>query len=117
MMANIQISSSVGFSPGSNVLADGARRPYCRVEENVTQMIWCSSSSFWMNGAHLGYELVRTVLPLSATPGLFALVSAIGVAPPSEVRNIVAVGSVSASHDLSAGCPKVGVPFVQVDSS
>src|SRR5579871_3772869 len=103
MMAYIQISSEVGFSPGSKLLTGGERSPYCRVEENVTQMIWCISSSFWMNGAQRGYELVRTVLPLSATPGLFAFVSGIGAAPPREVRNIVAVGSVSASHDLSAG--------------
>ena len=46
-----------------------------------------------------------------------ALASGIGVVPWSEVNMIVAVASVSASHDLSAGWPAVGVPLVQVDSS
>ena len=72
-----------------------------------------------MNGDHFGNELVSAVVVPSATPGPLALVSGIGALPPLEieVRNIVAVASVSASHDLSGAAPAVGVPAVQVDSS
>ena len=70
-----------------------------------------------MKGAHLGNELVSAVV---AAVGHAA---AVGVGERdrrrrrcSDVSNIVAVASVSASQDLSGGWPAVGVP-VQVDSS
>src|SRR5580692_8412335 len=87
-----------------SAVGGGGRSPYWRVEEKVSQRIWLCSSSCSMNGAHLGNELVSAVAPMSATPGLLALVSGIGaVVPVSEVKKIVAVRSVSASHDASAG--------------
>jgi len=73
--------------------AGGERRPYWRVDENVSQMRWFISSRSSMNGAHLGNELVSAVLPLSATPGLLAATSARGARPDSDVRKIVAVAS------------------------
>src|SRR5579863_583895 len=106
----------------SSLLADeagGARRPYCRVEEKVSQTSCCCSVSCSTNGAHFGNELVSAVAPMSATPGPLALASGIGEVPPLEieVRNIVAVASVSASHDLSGARPADAGTVVQVDSS
>src|SRR5450631_4176569 len=96
----------------------GARRPYCRVEEKVNQTSCCCSVSLSMNGDHFGNELVSAVVAPSATPPLLALSSAIGALPPLEidVRNMVAVASVSPSQDLSGAAPAAAVT-VQVDSS
>src|SRR5436305_10355419 len=116
-MATIQTRVPSLVSLLSAVDGGGARSPYCRVEEKVNQTSCCCSLSFSMKGDHLGNELVSAVVAPSATPPRLALSSAIGVPPPLIfVRNIVAVASVSASHDRSGAMPAVGVPL-QVDSS
>src|SRR6185312_13887370 len=115
-MPTIQINVPLVVSPVS-AGAGGVRRPYCRVDEKVNQRTLLISSSFCTKGAHLGNELVSAVVVPSPTPGPLARASGIGAVPDREVKNMVAVASVSASHDLSGACPSAGVPLVQVDSS
>src|SRR6185437_12378580 len=97
----------------------GGRRPYWRVDEKVSHTSLSSSLRLETKGDHLGNELVSAVVVLSAIPGPLALASMTGFAPPLEieVRKMVAVASVSASHETSGAAPAVGVPAVQVDSS
>src|SRR6266567_6122740 len=85
------------------LLAGGGRRPYWRIEDTVSHSSACPSASWKVNGAHLGNELVRAVLPLSATPGPFAAASATGLVASggSAVAHIVAVGSLSALQAVS----------------
>src|SRR5262245_23117857 len=78
--------------------AGGGRRPYWRIDETVSHSRVRCSLSWKVNGAHLGNELVRSVLPLSATPGALAAASATARVAPggSGVAHILAEGSLSA---------------------
>src|ERR1022692_41593 len=85
-MPTIQMSVPFGVSL---VFAGGGgeRNPYWRGDEKVSQNTSRNSSRVSTNGAHLGKESVKLVLPASATPGALALVSATGETPPdSAVR-------------------------------
>src|SRR4051812_40185141 len=81
----------------------GGRSPYWRIDDTVSHSSVCCSSSANVNGAHLGNELVRLVVALSATPGASAAASSTGLvaAGGSGVAHIFADGSLSASHDMS----------------
>src|SRR5579863_7312502 len=94
--------------------AGGGRSPYCLVDENVTHMSFDASDSLKTKGAHFGKELVKLVLPASATPGAFARPSAAGEnwAGGRTPVHSVAVASVSASQSS----PYVS-PAMQVDWS
>src|SRR5882724_4512296 len=97
----IQMSVPVALS--LLLLAGGGRRPYWRIDDTVSHSKDWPSASWNVNGDHFGNELVRSVVPLSATPGPLALAISTGlvVSGGSGVAHILADGSLSALQPVA----------------